>query len=313
MRPIKPKKLTNKSVIGIISPASSPDDNSLIENGIKYLEKQGYRIKVGKNVGKSKGYLAGSNEERVKDLHDMFKDKEVKAIICVRGGFGASKLLDKIDYRLIRNNPKIFVGYSEITSLQMAFFQKAGLITFAGPMLTPNFAKKVSPFTEEIFWRSLTSNKKLGRIKLPENDILPGINRGSTTGRIIGGNLSVFASLIGTDYSPDVKNKILLLEDIDELPYKIDRLMNHLRLTKILKKLNGMILGRFVDCYEHDPSKKTLTLGEVMESYFQELSIPIIYTFPHGHIDDTVTIPYGINVKINASRGFVEFMESGVK
>ncbi len=313
MRLIKPKKLSKESVIGIISPASSPDDNSDIEKGIKYLEGLGYRVEVGKNVGKNNGYLAGSDRERVDDLHRMFKNKNVKAIICIRGGYGASRLLDLIDYKLIRNNPKIFVGYSEITSLQMAFLQKAGLITFAGPMLASNLSKKLSDFTEDFFWRTLTSNKKLGRIKLQAGAKLPGINKGSVAGRIVGGNLAVFAALFGTEYLPDLKNKILILEDIGELPYKVDRLMNQLRLSKVFKKINGLILGRFVDCYNHDPSKKTLTLGEVMDGYLHNLNIPIIYTFPHGHIDDTVTIPIGINVKINATKGFAEFLESGVK
>jgi muramoyltetrapeptide carboxypeptidase len=313
MRLVKPKKIKKKAVIGLISPASSPDNHSSIGKGVKYLESLGYRVKVGKNVGKSDGYLAGSDKERINDLHDMFRDKDVSAIICIRGGYGASRLLDSIDYKLIRNNPKIFVGYSEITTLQMAFLQKAGLITFAGPMLAPNLSNKISSFTEEIFWRSLTSNKKLGRIKLPADGKLPGINRGSISGRIVGGNLAVFAALFGTDYFPDIKNKILLLEDIGEVPYKVDRLMNQIRLAKVFKRINGLILGRFVDCFEHDPSKQTLTLGEVMDSYLHNLTIPIIYTFPHGHIDDTVTIPLGINVKIDATKGFVELLESGVK
>ena len=313
MRLIKPKKLAKKSVIGLISPASSPEDHSQINKGVKYLENLGYRVKLGKNVGKNNGYLAGSDEERVKDLHDMFKDKNVNAIISIRGGYGAYRLLDLIDYKIIKNNPKIFVGYSEITALQIAFFQKAGLITFAGPMLASNFSGNVSSFTEEYFWRSITSNKKIGRIKLPGNINLPGINKGGAAGRIIGGNLAVLTALFGTDFFPDVKNKILLLEDVGEVPYKIDRLMNQLRLAKVFKKINGIVLGRFVNCHDHDPSKKTLTLGEVMDSYLHNLTIPIVYTFPHGHIDDMVTVPLGINVKLNATKGFVEFTESGVK
>ncbi|MBT8379808.1 MAG: LD-carboxypeptidase [Ignavibacteria bacterium] len=314
MRTIKPKKLKKNGVIGIISPASSPEDITQIEKGVRYLERLGYRTKIGKNVGKSSGYLAGSDEERVKDLHEMFKDKIVDAIICVRGGYGAFRILDLIDYKIIKNNPKIFVGFSEITALQIAILQKTGLITFAGPMLASNLSGKISSFTEDHFWKSITSNKKAGRIKLPNNSKLPGINKGNASGRIIGGNLAVFGALFGTEYFPnDLKNKILLLEDIGEVPYKIDRLMNQLRLAKVFKKINGMILGRFVDCYEHDPSKNTLTLGEVMDNYLNRLSVPIVYTFPHGHIEDMVTVPIGINVKLNATKGFVEFNESGVK
>ena len=145
-------------LIGIISPASSPDDLSLIESGVRYIEKLGYHTVLGKNVGKTIGYLAGTDEERVKDIHQMFSNKKVKAIFCLRGGYGAFRLLDKIDYKLIRNNPKIFVGFSEITALQMAFLQKTNLITFAGPMVVPNFSKNISPYTEEIFWRMVTSD-----------------------------------------------------------------------------------------------------------------------------------------------------------
>lgn len=313
MRLIKPKKLSKKDTIGIISPASTPDDPSLIEKGVRYLEKQGYRVEVGKNVGKSNGYLAGSDEERLDDLHFMFKNKDIKAIICVRGGYGASRLLDKINYRLIKNNPKIFAGYSEITSLQLAFLQRTGLLTFAGPMLIPDFTNEINSFAEEFFWRIISSNKKIGRLKYPDEDRLPGITKGGTSGKIIGGNLAVLSALIGTQYLPQMKEKILFLEDIGELPYKIDRYLNQLRLNKVFKEIKGLILGRFVDCYEHDPNKKTLTLGEVVYNYLNHLDIPIIYTFPHGHIKEKITIPMGINVRMNATKGFVEFTESAVR
>ena len=164
----KPKKLNKKDVIGIISPASSPDELTRIQTGVKYLESLGYRVKVGANVGKNHGYLAGTDSERVDDIHSMFKDKNVKAIFTLRGGYGAFRLLDKIDYRVVKNNPKIFVGYSEITSLQMAFFEKAGLISFAGPMVAVDFYDEVSAYTDELFWATITSNKKLGKIKYPE-------------------------------------------------------------------------------------------------------------------------------------------------
>ncbi len=139
MKIMKPKKLAKGDVIGIISPASSTDDPARIEQGVTYFEKIGYRVEVGKNVGKVHGYLAGTNEERLEDLHAMFKNKNIKAIVCVRGGYGSPRILDKIDYRIIRNNPKIFVGYSDITALQMAFLEKAGLVTFAGAMLAVDF------------------------------------------------------------------------------------------------------------------------------------------------------------------------------
>jgi len=313
MRITKPKKLLKGDVIGLIAPGSNVDDPGIIERGVNYLEKLGYRVELGENSDKSLGYLAGTDQQRIDDLHSMFKNKKVNAIICIRGGYGAFRLLDKIDYKLIKNNPKIFVGYSEITSLQMAIFHKTGLVTFAGPMIHPDFSNEINPYTEEFFWRMITSTKKTGKLTFPEVHNLPAITKGKGSGRIVGGNLAVFSAMIGTDYLPDLNKKILIIEDIGELPYKIDRILNKMRMTKIFRKLNGLILGRFVDCYEHDPAKKTLTLGEVMEDYLKDLKIPILYTFPHGHIKEKVTIPFGITVSMNATKGYVEYTEGAVR
>jgi len=310
---IKPKKLRKGDVIGIISPASSADDPNLVNNGIRYIESLGYRVETGKNLNKNRGYLAGTDEERLEDIHQMFRDKNVKAIFCLRGGYGAFRLLDKIDYSLIKKNPKIFVGFSEVTSLQMAFLRKASLITFAGPMVVPNFSKDISKYTEENFWTIITSNKKPGKLFSPGSEKFPKINSGISSGRLVGGNLAVYASLIGTEFFPDLKDKILLLEDVSEYPYKIDRMMNQLKLNRVFKKVKGIILGRFVDCIEHDLNKKTLTLGEIMDDYLKEIKIPVIYTFPHGHVKELITLPIGIKMKLNATKGYVEILESCVK
>lgn len=312
MKYIKPEKLKRGDLIGLISPASSPEDLTLIQSGVKYIEGLGYETVIGKNVGKIKGYLAGTDEERVEDIHQMFSDKKVKAIFCLRGGYGAFRLLDKIDYNLIRNNPKIFVGFSEITALQMTFLKKSGLITFAGPMVVPNFAKDISPFTEENFWRIITSAKKAGKLKYPELERLPIINSGKTIGRIIGGNLSVFTSLIGTKYLPELTDKIFLIEDISEPPYKIDRMLNQIRLNKVFEKINGVILGQFIDCNEHDKQKRSLTIDEVIIEYLKITELPTVYNFPHGHTKDFITVPFGINIKLSASKGYIEFTESAV-
>ncbi len=312
MKSIKPKKLGKGDLIGVISPASSAEDITKVEEGVRYLEKTGYKVEVGKNVGRYHGYLAGEDSLRLKDLHYMFNKKEVKAIICIRGGYGSPRLLDKIDYKIIKNNPKIFVGYSDITALNMAFFYKTGLITFNGPMVSVDFADEVSRYTEENFWRILTSNKKIGRIELPGDDKLFQLSKGNTSGKIVGGNLALLNSLQGTEFFPDLKDKILFLEDIGELPYRIDRMFNQLRLSNVFNKINGLILGAFIDCHEADPIKKTLSLGEVVEDYLSKLKIPIVYNFPNGHIKDIMTIPNGIKIKLNASRGYIEFLENAV-
>ena len=313
MKYLKSKRLLKGDVIGIISPASAVDDERLIQSGIKYLEGLGYRTKLGKNVGKVRGYLAGTDEERVEDIHQMFSDQKVKAIFCLRGGYGAFRLLDKIDYKLIQDNPKIFVGYSEITSLQMAFLKKSNLISFAGPMVVSNFSNEISNYTEENFWRMITFTKKLGKVKLPELDNLQSLNLGIAAGRLIGGNLAVFASLLGTKYLPDLNNKILFLEDISELPYKIDRMLNQLRLSNVFNKIRGIILGSFSDCIEPDSNKKTLTIDEVWSDYFRGIDCPVIHSFPHGHIKDILTLPIGTRIKLNATKCYIEFTESGVR
>lgn len=312
MKIVKPKKLKAGDVIGIISPASSPDDLTKINSGVQYLEKLGYRVEVGKNVGSNDGYLAGSDTQRLNDLHEMFRNKQIKAIFSIRGGYGSGRLLDKIDYKLIRNNPKIFVGYSDINALQSAFFTKTGLITFAGPMVAVDFHDEVSDFTEEIFWRTITSNKKIGKLKNPRNEKFYMLNKGRVAGRILGGNLSIFNSLFGTAYLPKLKGAVLLLEDIHEAPYRIDRMLNQIRLAKIFKEIGGVILGHFVDCVEPDPTKKSFTLNEIIIEYFQNIKLPVLYNIKHGHIKENITIPFGIRCVLNATRGYIEIPESAV-
>lgn len=308
----KPKRLLKGDLIGLISPASTPDDLSRIEQSVRYFEKNSYKVEVGKNVGRYYGYLAGTDEERLKDLHSMFANKNIKAIFSLRGGYGSPRLLDKINYKLIMRNPKIFVGYSDITALQMAFLEKTGLITFGGPMPAVDFIDPISCYTEETFWALVTSNKKMGKLKLAEGMKISTLSKGVATGRLVGGNLSLINSLIGTGYLPKMKDKILLLEDIGEMPYKVDRMLNHLRLAKVFLQTKAILIGRFAECYEHDPTKRSLALGEVMDHYFGHLGKPVVYNFPHGHVADKLTVPYGAMIRINATKGFIEFTENVV-
>ncbi len=312
MRILKPKKLQNGEVIGVISPASSPQDPELVEKGVNYLESLGYRVEVGKSVGKIKGYLAGSDSERVADIHEMFKNKHVKAIFSLRGGYGSARLVDKIDYDLVRKNNKIFVGFSDITVLQLAFYYKAGIISFAGPMVATNFAGDFNSFSEEFFWDLITKNRKIGKLKNPEQEKFFVLNKGRGEGKLIGGNLSSLTSLLGSKFLPTFRNSILFLEEVNEPPYKIDRMFNQLRLARILSQVKGVILGRFVNCYETDKTKNTLSLNEIIVNYFKNLKIPVIYNVKHGHISELITLPVGLNTKVNATKGFIEVTETGV-
>ena len=313
MKYLKPKKLKKGDLIGLISPASPPPNPDMIQYGVKYIESLGFRTTLAKNVNKVRGYLAGTDEERVEDIHAMFSDKSVKAIFCFRGGYGAFRLLDKINYKLISKNPKIFVGFSEITALQMAFLSKSKLISFAGPMVLPNFSKEIDSFTEENFWSVITSTKKNRKLKLDDNEVIFENNSMKASGIIVGGNLAVFTSLLGTGYFPDLKNKILLIEEISEPPYKIDRMLNQLRLNKVFKEVSGIIMGQFLDCHEPDKNKKTLSLNEIFVDYFDRLNIPVISNFPFGHSKKMLTLPIGSSVKLDLRKGIMEFSEAGVR
>lgn len=313
MKKIKPKKLVKGDVIGLISPASNCANQDDIENAVKYLERLGYIVKIGKHVGAEHGYLAGRDEDRLEDFHNMFADKSVKAVFCLRGGYGSGRLLDKIDYQLVKKNPKIFVGYSDITALQLAIYKKTGLITFAGPMPGIDFSSDISEFTEESFWKTITAAKKIGKLTNPHEEKFYVLNQGRAEGPLLGGNLSIIMTLIGTGYLPDFKDSIFMIEEIGEAPYRIDRMFNSLRLNKITEKINGLILGRFKDCYEMDEDKKTLSLNEVITDYWGDAGIPVFYNFIHGHVKDSITIPFGVNCKMNTSRGFIEITESAVE
>ena len=310
MEIIKPEKLKREDVIGIISPSSPISDKAKLEAGVSYFKKMGYRVKVGNNAMKEWGYLAGTDEERVEDIHNMFLDHEVKLIICLRGGYGASRLLDKIDYSIIKNNPKIFCGYSDITVLQNAFFNKTGLVTFAGPMAGVDFYKDIREFTERNFWDAVTSSELI-KINYPCGERLGSYQGGIAEGRLIGGNLSLFSTLIGTEYLPEPEGKILFLEEVDEVPYRIDRMLNQLRLSGFLGKIKGVILGSFTDCMESNPQRKSLKLEEVMEDYFiKNIHAPVLYNLKLGHINDNLTIPLGVNVRINGTNCNIDLLES---
>lgn len=313
MKVIKPKHIKNGDLIGLISPSSTPDNLERINQAVNYFEKIGYRVVVGKNVGKIRGYLAGTDEERLNDLHEMFLNKDVKAIFSIRGGYGTIRFLDKVNYNLIKRNPKIFVGYSDITALQLAIFHKTGLITFAGPMAAVDFAGDIDPFTEENFWKMVTSPKPFGKFKNPPHERISFISVGKAKGRLLGGNLSLVNSLLGTPYLPKLDKSLLFLEEVEEKPYRIDRFFAQMKLAKIFEKVSGIILCSFTDCVETDPSKKSLTLNEVVLDYFANLKKPVAYNLIHGHVKTKNTIPIGAMALINCDKGVnIEITESCV-
>jgi len=310
MNVIKSRALKKGDVIGIISPASPPSVSEKITKGAEYLERLGYRVKLGKHIHNAHGYLAGTDEERVEDIHDMFSDKTVKAIFALRGGYGTPRLLPFINFSLIKKNPKILVGYSDLTALELAIFKKTSLVTFSGPMVGVEMWKEIDPFTEEHFWATITSKKRLGVLKNPKEYAT--IRSGAASGTLLGGNLSIITSLAGTPFLPSFKNAILFFEEVGEECYRLDRMLNQLRLTNIFKKIKGTIIGELTDVKPSDPSKPYFTAEEVLQQYFSNLKKPALSGLAYGHVSQKITIPLGIRGTVNATRKSISFDEAAV-
>lgn len=330
MKLIRPPRLNPGDTLGIIAPASAPPDPKNVDRAVAVLEKLGYKTKLAPNVHKRWGYLAGADRERASDMMRMFTDKKVNAILCVRGGYGTARLLPLLDYKTIRANAKIFVGYSDITSLHCAFLTKAGLISFHGPMLNSDFALPELPdFTVQSFLRSLASSlprpakRGEGQGEGQGLDIAtdyPGktvkvLRHGIARGQLIGGNIALLCTVIGTPWQPSFKNAILFLEDIGEAPFRWDRMFTYLSNCGLLQQVAGIAIGINADC--HDPQAKTTkeyrqTMDDVLRERLLPLKIPVVTGLPFGHVPMNATFPIGIRAELDANRGSLRLLESGV-
>jgi muramoyltetrapeptide carboxypeptidase len=311
MRTIKPRRIKHGDVIGVCAPASPPASTEKLNKGITYLERCGFRVELGKNVFKKDGYLAGSDVQRAADLNIFFANPKVKAIFTVRGGYGSHRILPLLDYNLIKRNPKILVGYSDITALHLALLAKTNLITFAGPMVAVEMSDGLTGEAEEQFWNCLTSPKPTVPIKGTNHNLSATKKNGITAGHLLGGNLSLVAALVGTPYFPSVNNQILILEEIDEKPYRIDRILTQMKLANVFKNTKGIVLGDFHNC-EPKKGKPSLTLNQVFKDVFQGYQIPIIFGFPFGHLKDSLSFPIGVRVRLIGKKNKLEFLEAGV-
>lgn len=312
MKIIKPPKLCKGAVIGLVAPASSPSSEEKIEKGTAYLERLGYRVKLGNHIRNTYGYLAGTDKERAADFNNMVRDKDVKAIFAIRGGYGTTRILQLIDYRSLKQNPKIIVGYSDITALQLAIFSKIGLVTFSGPMTGAEMWKGIDPYTEENFWRLLTSTKKVGVLKNPIDEPLKILNYCKARGKLIGGNLSLIASLMGTPFLPKMSNSIIFLEDVEESPYRVDRMLSQLLNARVLHGLNGLVFGKFTNCNPSNPSEPHLTIDQIQKEYADKIKCPIVANFQYGHIPRMLTVPIGLQATLDTIRNRITVMESAV-
>ena len=306
---IKIKPLKKGDTIGIISPAfCSPKEPSAYQYMIDYLETKGYKVKLGKSFYSRDGYLAGSDEIRTNDINEMFNDKEVTAIICMRGGYGASRIVDKIDYEIIKNNPKILCGYSDITVLCNAIYKLCDIPTWHGLIAAYLGDKDKDQRSIDDFWCALTKNQKGRILKNPGEKPLTLIS-GKAEGKLVGGNLSLLATLCGSPYEVDFTDKIVFIEEVGEEPYQIDRYLSCLRLRGSLDKAKGFVFGYFTSCNPSESRKDTQSTFDIIKDYFMKLNKPMMYGFNSGHQDPFVNLPIGAKVLMDSDKGTIEIME----
>ncbi len=299
-------KLNKGDLIAIIAPGGAIFSVSYIEKFENTLHRFGFKTTVGRSVHQKFGQFAGYEQDRAKEIMGFFKDPEVKAIIGMRGGSGAARILTHLDFETIAENPKIIMGFSDITSTINAIYAKTGLITYHGPVGYSSWGD----FTYKSFKRMLVNPEK-GILPLHTSNRPKTIYGGTASGQLIGGNLTVFTTLVGTPYMPNCKDAILVLEEIDEEPYAIDRMLVQLKQAGILDQLNGMILGDFKHCKPEEP-EKSLSLGQTFELNLMPLKIPIFSGAPFGHTTHKWTLPIGAKVSMDADKFELNILDCGV-
>lgn len=301
---IKPRRLKAGDTIGLISPASILPEEEKYDEIVQTISELGFEVKVGANARNKYGNLAGKDAARAADLNQMFSDPAVDAIIPFRGGWGSNRILDLVDFETIRQNPKPLIGFSDITSLLLAVYAKTGLVTFHGPVGKSTWnAFTTSHFEQVLMTDEMPTLKNPADSGVPVQTITPG----SISGPLLGGNLSVLTSMLGSDYLPQWQGAILFLEDIGEDVYRIDRMLTQLKLNGILNKVNGFIFGRCTDCERGN--NYSLSLKQVLKDHIKMLEIPSFYGSMIGHIDNMFTLPIGITAEMNAESGSIRLLE----
>lgn len=304
---IRPKPLQKGDKVAIIAPAS-PSDKNLIDKCIASLNELGLKVVIGESCLSEHGFLSGTDDIRANDINCMFADKNIKGIFALRGGYGCARLLDLIDFKLIKKNPKIFIGYSDITALHIAINQKSKLITYHGPMISTELIKGLDEYSADYYKKFIFEHEKIEELLNPEGNSLEIINNGIASGELIGGNLSLICSSLGTKYEINTKNKILFLEEVDEVPYKVDRMLTHLKQSGKLKEANGIILGAFTNCIAPN-NKKSLSLQEVFNDIILPLKKPTISNLACGHCLPTLTLPLGEKVLLDANNKKIKILK----
>ncbi|MGL4847638.1 MAG: S66 peptidase family protein [Clostridium sp.] len=298
------KRLSSDSTIGIISPSGSSEINT-INQFLEDFKNLGFNVKFSNLIYKKSEYLAGSDEDRANDLMNMFLDPQIDGIICFRGGFGAIRTLPFLDIDIIKNNPKFFCGYSDITVL-LNYFSSLGIPTFHGPLIKSDFTKDTLTISS---LKHFMYNPSKGYIYDFSKNLI--INNNDMSGKLAGGNLSIICSLMGTPYEINLNNTILLIEEINEDPYSVDRLLSQLLLSKTIHGCTGIILGHFTNC--DSSSEYTNTIVTLLLSKLKPLNIPIILNVPFGHDYPNLTFPIGVNAHFSKASKKLIISENALK
>jgi len=310
---ILPRSLKKGDLIGLVTPGSSVTEEQLNDCIIK-LEGMGFRTTYNDTVLSEYGYFAGKDQDRAHELMEMFTRADVDGIWCVRGGYGSIRILDLLDYDQIRKNPKVFIGYSDITALLTAIYQETGLVTFHGPVGTSDFNRFSKRSMKKVLMEADSEYKypykrEKGSRGNPEFDLYT-LSGGKAEGILIGGNISVLDSIIGTRFEPDFENKIVYLEEIGEKTYRVDKMLFHLLSGTNLKQAAGIVMGVFGECNINDAP--TLSLKEALNDLLIPLGKPVSYGLSFGHIKRMVTIPTGIRAVMDADKNSLTLLEAAV-
>ena len=300
---LKPRPLSKNDTIAVVAPASAPLDASTLEGGIRYLRDLGYRVETGRSTYGGYGYLSGSDAERLDELNAALRREDVSVIFCVRGGYGTLRLLPEIDFEAARRHPKLVVGYSDITALQFALLQRAGLTSVAGAMVAVDW-RDPDPPTEEHFWRVMAGEAPMSLGGLGESSLRP-MNPGASEGRLIGGNLTLITRLLGTPYLPDLEGAILFFEEVGEAPYRLDGLFAHLKLAGVFERVAGVVVGDITEA-DVQPGRPSLSVEEVLTHYLAPLRCPVATGLRFGHVREKVTIPIGVRARLTVDKAGAE-------
>mgnify|MGYP000066164250 CR=1 FL=1 len=307
---VKPPALKPGDMIAIVAPSGAPSKRNL-NLGVKRIESYGYKIRIHPQCYLRRGYLAGDDEKRANALNEVFADKKVKAVFCARGGFGCQRLLKYLDLKTIWNNPKIFVGYSDITVLLQTFARR--FVTFHGPMPAIDICRKEYHYSLEKLLRIISNPSPAGAQENPKKAggfIRRG--RGRAMGYLTGGNLSLLQKLIGTPFLPKFADKIVFLEEVDEEPYRLNGYLSHLFTASDIAKAAGFIFGPFLNCKITRRTYPSLTVEQVLDDYFGGLNVPQLWNVACGHGKENMTIPIGVMATIDAGKGIFEISEKAV-